>query len=278
MNAGLFRNLFSVLNLFGWLLVVAVIPGVCSLTLHEVKKRARASAVNEEIVVFTVPTDVKELSLPPISTTPPVIGEFTVNKSAWTLKEKKFFLTVRTDVKAPSLPPLSSIPSIVEESKANIVKSRSRRSLEKEAERMFNPLIIQAATRYGVDPALVKAVIMAESEYNPRAVSRVGAGGLMQLMPRTADYLGVRDVFNPEHNINGGVKYLKQLLDQFKGDVTLALAAYNAGSSKVRKYKGIPPIRETRNYVKKVFRFHEKYKKEMAGDVSSSLQEKPETG
>ena len=277
MNAGLFRNLFSVLNLFGWLLILAVIPGVCSLTLHGVKKSARARTVNEEIVVFTVPTDVRELPRPPISSTPPVIGKFTINKNAWTFREEiASFTLAPIDVKELSLRPVPSISSTVEESTVKTIKSSSLRPIGKDAE--FNPLIIQAATRYGVDPALVKAVIMAESEYNPRAVSRKGAGGLMQLMPRTADYLGVKDVFNPEHNINGGVKYLKQLLDQFDGDVTLALAAYNAGSRKVRKYKGIPPIRETRNYVKKVFRFHEKYKKEMAGDVSSSLQEKPETG
>lgn len=129
------------------------------------------------------------------------------------------------------------------------------------AERLYYPIIIKNSKQYDVDPLLVKAIIMAESGFNPNAVSRVGAQGLMQLMPKTARYLGVKDSFNPEHNIQGGVKYIKRLLDRFNGDVTLALAAYNAGSRNVRKYKGIPPYPETKNYVKKVSHLHAGYKK-----------------
>jgi len=132
---------------------------------------------------------------------------------------------------------------------------------EEKAERNFDHIIQRVAKSYDVDPALVRAIIMAESSYNPRAVSKKGAKGLMQLMPKTAEYLGVEDSFNPEHNINGGVRYFKELLDQFDGDVKLALAAYNAGSRRVREYKGIPPFKATQLYVKKVFEYHQQYKR-----------------
>lgn len=134
-------------------------------------------------------------------------------------------------------------------------------SHEEKAERRFDPIIQRVANNYDVDPALVRAIIMAESSYNPRAVSKKGAKGLMQLMPKTAEYLGVEDSFNPEHNIDAGVRYFKKLLGQFNGDVKLALAAYNAGSRRVREYKGIPPFKATRQYVKKVFEYHQRYKK-----------------
>jgi soluble lytic murein transglycosylase-like protein len=90
-----------------------------------------------------------------------------------------------------------------------------------------------------LDPALIKAIIMAESGFKPKAVSRRGAGGLMQLMPSTAMFLGVQDVFDPENNIHGGTRYFKDLLGRFKGDIKLGSAAYNAGGSRVRKYKRI---------------------------------------
>ena len=124
---------------------------------------------------------------------------------------------------------------------------------------LFLPIIIDAAEKYGVDPDLVKAVIMAESSYNPSAVSNKGAVGLMQIMSATATSLGVKDLFNPEDNVDGGVKYLKWLLNQFKGDTMLAVAAYNAGRTKVRKYQGVPPYKTTQYYVKKVFEYYEYY-------------------
>lgn len=123
----------------------------------------------------------------------------------------------------------------------------------------FASIINQCALEYGVDKALVQAVIHAESGYNPNAVSRRGATGLMQLMPKTAQGLKVNDSFNPSENIRGGVRYLRFLLDTFKGDVTLALAAYNAGLSKVAKYGGIPPYNETRTYVAKVLSYQKSY-------------------
>jgi soluble lytic murein transglycosylase-like protein len=104
---------------------------------------------------------------------------------------------------------------------------------------------------------------MAESSYNPKAISKKGARGLMQLMPATAKALGVEDSFNPEHNIYGGVKYFKQLLDRFDGDTSMALAAYNAGSRKVRQYQGIPPFKATHYYIKRVVSYYDRYKAEM---------------
>jgi len=127
----------------------------------------------------------------------------------------------------------------------------------------FNPAIKRAAERYEVDPALIKAVIMAESAYNPKAVSKQGAKGLMQLMPGTARALGVKNAFNPSHNINGGAKYLRQLLNAFDENIKLALAAYNAGISKVKRHGAVPPIKATQRYVKKVFAYYHHYKSEM---------------
>lgn len=126
-------------------------------------------------------------------------------------------------------------------------------------EKIYNSIILKAASKYEIEPALIKAIIMAESSYNHRAISKKGAVGLMQLMPETADALGVKDVYDPQHNVYGGAKYIKQLLDQFDNNLELALAAYNAGSTKVRKYNGIPPFRSTRIYIKKVFKYYRYY-------------------
>ncbi|MCM0083398.1 lytic transglycosylase domain-containing protein [Geomonas sp. Red32] len=124
----------------------------------------------------------------------------------------------------------------------------------------FEPIIAACSRKYGVDVALVKAVIHAESGYNPNAVSSKGAQGLMQLMPKTAQGLKVADTLNPSDNIQGGVRYLRFLLDTFRGDESLALAAYNSGLGNVAKYGGIPPFQETRNYVAKVLSYRNTYR------------------
>ncbi|MFP4088241.1 MAG: lytic transglycosylase domain-containing protein [Desulfobacteraceae bacterium] len=124
----------------------------------------------------------------------------------------------------------------------------------------FDPVITRVAHHHQVDPALVKAVVMAESGFDPLAVSSQGAEGLMQLMPRTARALGVKDTFNPEHNIDGGVRYLKSLIGKFDNNIRYALAAYNAGSSRVKKHNGVPPFPATRIYIEKVFTYYHYYK------------------
>ena len=113
-------------------------------------------------------------------------------------------------------------------------------------------LIRSAATKYGVDPKLVSAVAEAESSRRPDAVSSAGAVGVMQLMPETAKALGVNNVYDPAQNIDGGAKYLKEMLYDFGGDVRSAVAAYNAGPQAVKAYGGVPPYAETQNYVNKV--------------------------
>src|SRR5271154_5435025 len=113
-------------------------------------------------------------------------------------------------------------------------------------------LVREAAERHNVDPALVRAVIQTESNWNPSAVSRKGAGGLMQLIPTTAQRYGANDVFNPQQNIDAGVRHLKWLLERYNGNLDLALAAYNAGEGAVDRAHGIPAFRETRDYVQRV--------------------------
>lgn len=116
----------------------------------------------------------------------------------------------------------------------------------------YSGYVQQAAAKYEIEPDLIHAVIKTESNGNQRAVSKKGAMGLMQLMPSTAYDMNVVNPFNPEENIEGGTRYLKQLLEKFNGDLTLALAAYNAGPKTVEKYGNVPPISETRQYVKKI--------------------------
>jgi hypothetical protein len=129
----------------------------------------------------------------------------------------------------------------------------------KKGDQAYDRYILSAADRYDMDPAVIKAVIMAESGFNPRAVSRAGAQGLMQLMPRTANALGVEDALDPQANIMGGTRYLKKLMNRFDNDIELALAAYNAGSRNVRKHNGIPPFKATHRYIAKIKVYYQHY-------------------
>lgn len=120
----------------------------------------------------------------------------------------------------------------------------------------LEPVIARHSRQHRLHPALIRAVIKAESDFDPTAISRAGAVGLMQLMPQTAVQMDVQDVYNPDQNIGGGTKYLRQLLDRFDGNLPLALAAYNAGETAVERYQNLPPFEETRRYVKKVLRYY----------------------
>jgi len=123
----------------------------------------------------------------------------------------------------------------------------------------YDIYIAEAARKYGVPFSLIKAVIKAESNFDPYAVSRSGACGLMQIMPETAKLLGVKDSFDPRENISGGARYLKELLAQFDGNLRLALAAYNAGPGRVQSLKRMPPIEETRGFVRMVMKYLSRY-------------------
>ncbi|MEK7881180.1 MAG: lytic transglycosylase domain-containing protein, partial [Deltaproteobacteria bacterium] len=125
----------------------------------------------------------------------------------------------------------------------------------------YDTLINNISSTYGIETALVKAIIKVESDFDTYAVSEDGAAGLMQLMPETAAKMGVKDIHDPGQNVRGGVKFFKKLLGTFKSDLRLALAAYNAGENAVLKYGKVPPYPETRNYVEKVLRYRDQYKK-----------------
>ena len=124
---------------------------------------------------------------------------------------------------------------------------------------VYDGAIVHAGKEHGLSPALVKAVVHVESAFNPKAVSRAGALGLMQLMPDTARSLGVDDPFDPWHNIEGGTRYLRYLMRRNSGDVELALAAYNAGQRAVDHHRGVPPFPETRRFVRRVLSLSQAY-------------------
>ncbi|HEU4685374.1 MAG TPA: lytic transglycosylase domain-containing protein [Nitrospira sp.] len=151
---------------------------------------------------------------------------------------------------------LTNVPSDGRYRKIDVESTRFHQVL---SERELEPVIRRHSSQNQLHPALIRAVIKAESDFDPRAVSRAGAVGLMQLMPQTAIRMAVRDLYDPEDNVAGGAKYLRQLLDRFHGNLPLALAAYNAGEKIVERYQALPPIDETRQYVKKVLRFYRSF-------------------
>jgi hypothetical protein len=239
MDKNLYINPFSA-ETSRWLFTVSLVLTLFAHSIFEVQRHLQAIVCEKAIVYnqVTVSDD---------------------NRMGRTLREKPKVnceLDRMTDDSSPPEKP----PSLAEEHPDTEVGICLSSDYSNEAEHLFHPIIIQAANRHQIDPDLVRAIIMAESGYNPKAISNKGARGLMQLMPRTAKALGVKDVFDPEHNINGGVKYFKQLLKQFKGDIKLALAAYNAGSGNVQRYQGVPPFKATKDYVKKVFEYYNYYK------------------
>lgn len=152
-----------------------------------------------------------------------------------------------------------------------IVYSCANKAHLKRKARTYGGTIQKYSKRYGVEEELIHAIVKQESCFNERAHSRAGAIGLMQLMPGTADMMKVTDPWNPEQNIQGGVKYISKMLSRFKGKKRFALAAYNAGPGKVLKYNGIPPYRETKNYVKKVMGEYYRLKKQGLPKSSYSL-------
>jgi soluble lytic murein transglycosylase-like protein len=141
-----------------------------------------------------------------------------------------------------------SVPPLITKPGADVIHSIN----ESSAKTDFDEYITRAAETYHVPKKLIQAVIKQESNFNPRAISPAGAIGLMQLMPSTARSLGVSNPMDPEENILGGTKYLRQLLDRFNNNIELALAAYNAGPGNVEKYGGVPPFQETENYVRNI--------------------------
>jgi hypothetical protein len=159
---------------------------------------------------------------------------------------------------------LTNVPSDVRYRRVDLHPNRLHPIISEEE---LEPMISRFSREHQLHPALIRAVIKAESDFDPRAVSRAGAIGLMQLMPQTAVRLDVRDLYNPEDNIGGGTKYLRQLLDRFRGNLPLALAAYNAGEHVVDRYRTLPPIKETRQYVRKVLRYYRTF---LANDLAST--------
>ncbi|MGA1876248.1 MAG: transglycosylase SLT domain-containing protein [bacterium] len=140
------------------------------------------------------------------------------------------------------------------------IEEPERKPSRKRPSNLYDRWILEASLKHNVDFALIKAIIRAESGFNPHAVSKKGAKGLMQLMPETAKRMKVSDVFNPRENIEGGVSYFKHLLSLFDNNLRLSLAAYNAGETIVAELGTVPPYRETVNYVKKVLSFYNSYK------------------
>lgn len=161
---------------------------------------------------------------------------------------------------------LTNVPTDPRYRRVDLDSSRLRPSL---SERELDPVISRHSQQHRLHPALLRAVIKAESDFDPMAVSRAGAIGLMQLMPQTAVKLDVRDLYDPDENVGGGAKYLRQLLDRFHGNLPLALAAYNAGENVVDRYQSLPPIDETRQYVSKVLRYYRRFlSREPVTDIS----------
>ncbi|MFF5397714.1 lytic transglycosylase domain-containing protein [Peribacillus butanolivorans] len=191
-------------------------------------------------------------------------GDITNTNSSQSIFQDMLSELVSSDTLKGTSQSLGSLLSNVETEAKSILQSSNLTSINplktantshktSETVTNYDDIIRQAATLYNLPEKLIKSVIKQESNFNPKATSYAGAAGLMQLMPATARSLGVDDITDPEQNIMGGSKYLSQMLTRYNGDIQVALAAYNAGPGNVDKYNGIPPFKETQNYVQKVF-------------------------
>lgn len=170
-------------------------------------------------------------------------GKIVISNDGASITASRFFGDIRE-----ALVSIRSLPRLVTHGFGSVLFDSTAR-IETPMPPYMAALMAEAGRAHGVDPRLIVAVAHRESAFNPNAISAVGAGGLMQLMPATARYLGCTNVFDARQNVFAGARYLRTLLDAFNGDLDLALAAYNAGPGAVQKYNGIPPYRETRAYV-----------------------------
>jgi len=155
---------------------------------------------------------------------------------------------IKTAKVRPPAPMSSSSPREKEETSANPLDD----TVTAPPRGPYDDLIIEAARLYSLDPQLIRSVVQVESAFNPTAVSPAGAKGLMQLRPRLARELGVRNPFDPRQSIMGGARFLRRLIDMHEGNIRLALASYNAGPRNVKRYGGVPPFQETQNYIKRI--------------------------